>query len=62
MPSEREPVGGKRDGREEADDLDRRVRSVAERVGDVADVLAAADDHGSALVAGGAQQDGGDRS
>ena len=43
-------------GREEADDVDRRVRHVGERVRDIDDVLAAADQHGTSLVAGGSQQ------
>ncbi len=40
-PSERRPLAGSALRREEPDDLDRVVRRVAERVGDVADVLAA---------------------
>ncbi len=52
-------VGRQRDRREVADDLDRRVRRVRERVRDVADVFAAADEHGAALIAGGPQQRGG---
>ena len=41
---------------EKPDDLDRRVLGVGERVGDVPDVLARADEHRAAAVAGGAQQ------
>ncbi len=55
-PSERRPLAGKRLRGEEADDLDRHVRDVRERVGDVDDVGAAADQHRASLVAGGAQQ------
>ena len=50
-------VSGQWVGREETDDLDRRVRRIPERVGDVADVPAAAHEHRAALVAGRSQQD-----
>ncbi len=53
-------VVGQRLGREEADDVDRCVWHVGERVRDVDDVLAAADQHGASLVAGGSQQQSGD--
>ena len=46
--------------RDEADHLDRRVHLVGQRVRDVLDVLARADEHRAAAVAGGAQQHAGD--
>jgi hypothetical protein len=49
------PVGRQRRGRDEAHDFDRRMGSIGERVGDVVDVLARADEHRAALIAGGAQ-------
>ena len=55
-PKRSKPVGGKRVGREEPDDLDRRMGVVAERVSDVANVLAGPYEHRAAAVAGGAQQ------
>ncbi len=60
-PAERaQPVVGPRRQRHEADHLDRRVHLVLERVRDVLDVLARADEHGAAAVAGQSQQDAGD--
>ena len=54
-PQRAQAVGRQRLRREEADDLDRRVRGVAQRMGDVADVFAGADEHRAAPIAGGAQ-------
>ena len=55
-PAERaQPVVRPRRERDEADHLDRHVDLVAQRVGDVLDVAAGADEHGAAPVAGGAQ-------
>ena len=60
-PAERaQAVVGPRRERDEADHLDRRVDLVDERVGDVLDVLAGADEHRAAAVAGGAQEHAGD--
>ena len=55
-PSERRPLSGRGVERDEADDLDRRAGARRERVRDGLDVLAGADEHRAALVAGRAQQ------
>src|SRR5208282_6918245 len=56
-------VGRQRVGREEADDIDRRVLAdpravLGKRVRDVEEMLATADEHRAALIAGGPQQEG----
>ena len=55
-PERAQAVVGPRRERDEADHLDRRVHLVDERVRDVLDVLARADQQRAAAVAGGAQQ------
>ena len=59
VPSDSSPLFGPRRQRDEADDVDRRVRGVAQRVADGLDVLAAADEHRAALVARRAQEPAG---